>query len=95
MEELKNNPAAPKSAGATQPVEAATLTVEELAALLKISVAHAYKGLKDGRIPSIRLGTRYIIPASAVMRWLDDVPLARQLNQIALTGDSKQRVSRS
>jgi len=71
MEKLNNAPVALEAASSTQALEAATLTVEELALLLKISVAHAYKSLKDGTVPCIRLGTRYVIPTGAVMRWLD------------------------
>jgi len=91
LEQLKKEPAALQAASSTQRVGAATLTIEELAALLKISVAHTYKGLKDGKIPTIRLGTRYIISTSAIMRWLDEAPLERHVNQVSPVGDSKKR----
>jgi excisionase family DNA binding protein len=48
-----------------------TLSVGELADLLGISVAHAYKSLSDGTIPCRRLGTRYLISRYAVLQWLD------------------------
>jgi excisionase family DNA binding protein len=48
-----------------------TLTVQQLASLLKISVAHAYKSLKDGTVPRHLLGTRYIISRGAIMQWVN------------------------
>jgi excisionase family DNA binding protein len=45
-------------------------SVEELAAELGISRQSAYAGLREGTIPSIRLGKRFIIAKSAISEWL-------------------------
>jgi len=47
------------------------LSVAYVAALLGISKAHAYKQCRDGVIPSIRLGSRFIIPATPFFNWLN------------------------
>lgn len=41
-------------------------TVEELATILKVSLATAYALVRSGRIRHIRVGTQYRIPASAL-----------------------------
>jgi excisionase family DNA binding protein len=45
-------------------------SVEELAAELGISRQSVYVGLRNGTIPSIRLGKRFILPRSAIADWL-------------------------
>jgi len=45
-------------------------SVDELAAELRISRQSAYKALRNGAIPSIRLGKRFIIPRAAIAEWL-------------------------
>jgi excisionase family DNA binding protein len=45
-------------------------SVEELAAELGISRATAYVGLRNRRIPSIRIGKRFVIPRAAIAEWL-------------------------
>jgi excisionase family DNA binding protein len=45
-------------------------SVNELAHELGISRQSAYAGLRQGKIPSIRLGRRFIIPRSAIKEWL-------------------------
>jgi excisionase family DNA binding protein len=45
-------------------------SVRELAEDLNIGYQSAYKALRDGTIPSIRVGKRFIIPRSAVAEWL-------------------------
>jgi excisionase family DNA binding protein len=45
-------------------------SVEELAAELGISRATAHVGLRNGRIPSIRIGKRFVIPRAAIAEWL-------------------------
>lgn len=44
--------------------------VDELASRLGICRQAIYRGLREGTIPSIRLGKRFIIPRSAVNEWL-------------------------
>jgi excisionase family DNA binding protein len=48
-----------------------TLTVVETAALLRISRNTAYALISQGRIPSIRLGKRVLIPRKALDTLLD------------------------
>ena len=45
-------------------------SVDELANELGISRQSAYAGLRQGKIPSIRLGKRFIIPRTAIAEWL-------------------------
>jgi len=45
-------------------------SVDELANELGISRQSAYAGLRQGKIPSIRLGKRFIIPRAAIAEWL-------------------------
>ena len=42
------------------------LTVKEAAKVLKISLATAYQGVKEGDIPSIRIGKKIIVPTIAL-----------------------------
>lgn len=48
----------------------AVLTVTETAHLLRISRGLAYEMVKDGRLPSLRLGRRILVPRSALERIL-------------------------
>lgn len=43
-----------------------TLKVEEAARLLGISRSHAYDLVRDGVIPSLRLGRRIVVPRRAI-----------------------------
>lgn len=51
---------------------AATMTVEEAAALLGISRMSAYAGCARGEIPSLRIGKRLIVPRIALEKLLAD-----------------------
>ena len=42
----------------------------ELAGELGVSRQLIYRGLRDGSIPSIRMGKRFLIPRSAIQEWL-------------------------
>jgi excisionase family DNA binding protein len=48
-------------------------SVEELAADLGISRQSAYAGLRQGAIPSRRIGKRYIVARTAIQEWLKQV----------------------
>ena len=37
----------------------------------------AYEGLRNGTIPSIRIGKRFVIPKAAIQRWLESAGGAR------------------
>jgi excisionase family DNA binding protein len=45
-------------------------SVDALARELGISRQKAYTSLRTGKIPSIRLGKRFIIPRAAIAEWL-------------------------
>lgn len=49
-----------------------TLTVEEAAAVLGISRGLAYEGVREGTIPSLRIGRRLLVPRKALDRLLGD-----------------------
>jgi excisionase family DNA binding protein len=46
------------------------LNVDELAKELGIGRAIVYRGLRDGTIPSLRVGKRFILPKAAINEWL-------------------------
>jgi excisionase family DNA binding protein len=46
------------------------VTVKQLRAWLGLSVNTAYQYLRDGTIPSQRVGTRYIISRDVINAWL-------------------------
>lgn len=48
-----------------------TLSVPEVAELVGVSRAHAYELIRIGRIPSIRLGRRLLVPRKALEEFLD------------------------
>ena len=47
------------------------LTVEEAAGMLRISRGLAYEMVRTGRLPSIRLGRRLLVPRPALERMLE------------------------
>lgn len=53
----------------------ATMSVLEAAKQLGISRNLAYQLVRDGEIPTLRLGRRIIVPRAAFDRWLDSAGL--------------------
>jgi excisionase family DNA binding protein len=45
-------------------------SVDDLARHLKLSRHSTYRGLRDGDIPSIKVGKRFVVPKSAISEWL-------------------------
>jgi len=45
-------------------------SVDELARELGVGRMAIYEGLRAGKIPSIRLGKRFILPRAAIEKWL-------------------------
>jgi excisionase family DNA binding protein len=54
-----------------QPAERAVYTVVEVAQLLSLSRGTAYALVRDGTIPALRLGGRWVIPRARFHAWLD------------------------
>lgn len=53
-------------------MEKTTLSVQELAAQLGISLPKAYELVKRPGFPVLRIGTRILIPVDAFREWLSD-----------------------
>lgn len=51
-------------------MEKTTMSVQELAAQMGISLPKAYELVKDPDFPTIRVGTRILIPVEAYREWL-------------------------
>ena len=54
----------------TKKMEKATMSVLELSSQLGISLPKAYELVKTEGFPSIRIGTRILIPVDAFREWL-------------------------
>lgn len=52
-------------------IEKRTLSVEEAAQFLGIGRSAAYEWVRTGRIPSVRLGRKFLIPVAALERLLE------------------------
>ncbi len=48
------------------------LTVEEVADLLHIGRSTAYKAVRRGQLPSVRIGRRVLVPTSGLLQFLQD-----------------------
>ena len=62
--------AAPFSRQALQRSERSTISVEEAAKYLGIGRAAAYLAVKNGELPSLRLGSRILVPVRALLELL-------------------------
>ena len=51
-------------------MEKATMSVQELSAQMGISLPKAYELVKSEGFPSLRIGTRILIPVDAFREWL-------------------------
>jgi excisionase family DNA binding protein len=54
----------------TAPPERRVVTLNEAAAILRISRGSAYEAAKRGEIPTIRIGRRLLVPTAALERML-------------------------
>lgn len=59
-------PASPRGIAPT----CATLTANELAAMLGVDRKTVYDGARRGEIPSVRVGRRFLFPREAIDAWL-------------------------
>jgi len=48
----------------------ATISVEEFAQLVGISLGSARKAVRDGSVPTLRLGARYLVPVPKLLQML-------------------------
>ena len=48
------------------------LTVQDVADVLGIGLAHAYEGAHRKDFPTITLGSRIIVPRDKFMEWIDE-----------------------
>lgn len=62
--------ASQKTNGEEPSTERLTLTVDEAAALLRISRCSAYEAVRRGEIPSVRMGRRVLIPTARLLALL-------------------------
>ena len=53
--------------------ERAVYTVVEVAKLLSLSRGSAYALVRDGTIPALRLGGRWVVPRARFHAWLDSL----------------------
>ena len=53
-------------------MEKSTISVQELSALMGISLPKAYELVKSLGFPVIRIGTRILIPVDAYRAWLNE-----------------------
>ena len=52
----------------------ATMTVNEMAEFMGISLSKAYESLYEGKLPARKIGAKWIISRNAVTRWLEAAP---------------------
>ncbi len=50
------------------------LTIEELSVYLKIPKSTLYKLVREGKVPSQKIGRHWRFRKEAIDRWLDDLP---------------------
>lgn len=54
-------------------MEAKIYTINDVCEMLKISRSFAYQMLKEGKIPSVKLGNRVIIPKAKFDTWMESL----------------------
>jgi excisionase family DNA binding protein len=59
-------------------MEKTTMTVQELSVQLGISIPKAYELTKTPGFPSIRIGTRIIIPIDEYKKWLQETSKSKE-----------------
>ena len=52
----------------------AVMTIEELSVYLKIPKSTLYKLVREGKVPSQKVGRHWRFRKEAIDRWLDDLP---------------------
>ncbi|MDQ2086480.1 helix-turn-helix domain-containing protein [Herbivorax sp. ANBcel31] len=49
-----------------------SLNAEDIAKILNISRPYAYQLLKEGKIPTLRLGKRILVPKNEFLKWIEE-----------------------
>ncbi|GAA2897918.1 hypothetical protein GCM10010517_62980 [Streptosporangium fragile] len=68
---IKLVPRHPEPSGPVSNDSPAVYTVTEVARLLSLSRGSAYASVRDGTIPALRVGGRWVIPKRRFHTWLD------------------------
>jgi excisionase family DNA binding protein len=68
----------------------ATFTVKEAAAILRVSIDNAYASVKDGTIPSVRIGHRIVVPRGGLERMI-----GREIDKMPDLPDKQPRRNRA
>lgn len=56
--------------------ERVVYSVREVSQMLSISVGGTYQLCRDGMIPALKLGGRWVVPKTRFHVWLDNLPIA-------------------
>lgn len=56
----------------SEPIQPRVLRVEQAAEYLNVSRGTIYRELAEGRLPSVKIRTRVLIPEFALQRWLEE-----------------------
>lgn len=56
--------------------ERAVYNVREVSEMLSISLGGTYQLCREGKIPAIKLGGRWVVPKTRFHAWLDNLPTA-------------------
>jgi excisionase family DNA binding protein len=54
-------------------------SVDELASYIGLGRTNTYAALRNGKIPSIRIGKKFVIPRSAIKKWLEGAGTAQSM----------------
>lgn len=65
-----------------------TVTVEQAGELVGLSRGSAYQAVREGQIPSVRLGHRYFVPTTALLRDVLGLPADRVAQILGLPNES-------
>jgi excisionase family DNA binding protein len=60
------------------PEHRGVLTMDELSAYLKIPKSTLYKLVRDGNIPSVKIGRHWRFSSAAIDKWLQEAPTDRR-----------------
>jgi excisionase family DNA binding protein len=63
----------PRARDDTTASKRAVYTVVEVAQLLSLSRGSAYALVRNGTIPAVRLGSRWVVPRTRFHAWLDSL----------------------